>query len=269
MVYEKKFIEEPIAKYQVMKFLETELDKAWLAGVDIQRTPLVTRITIEVMNPGKVIGKRGKFINDLTEKMKVEFGIENPQISIAEVRNPAIEPRIIAKKAAKYIEMGKKLRSVLNFLLKDALANGALGAEIMAAGKIGAKGARSKSLRVSAGYIPSAGEPAYLVREAHVNAVGKSGVIGVLARVVPPGTVFPDKKMEAIPIPKVILAAQAVDRPRTGAPGQGGYGGPRRFGGGGFRGGYRGPRRDSRDAPNAQSAPAASPKPAEKPAEKK
>lgn len=215
MVYEKKFIEEPIAKYQVMKYLEKELDRAWLAGVDIQRTPLVTRITIEVMNPGKVIGKRGKFINDLTEKMKTEFGIENPQISIAEVRQPSIEPRIVAKKAAKYIEMGKKVRSVLHFLLKDAIAHGALGAEIIAAGKIGAKGARSKSLRVSAGYIPSAGEPARLVREAHVNAVTKSGVIGVLARIVPPGTVFPDKApAEAVPLPKVIAAAENIDQTR-------------------------------------------------------
>lgn len=212
MVYEKKFIEEPLAKCQVMRFLEKELDRAWLAGVDIQRTPMVTRIMIEVMNPGKVIGRKGKFINELTDKMKTEFGIENPQISIIEVQHPSIEPRIMAKKAAKYIEMGKKVRSVLHFLLRDAIAHGALGAEIIAAGKIGAKGARSKSLRVSAGYIPSAGEPARLVREAHVNAVSKSGVIGVFARVVPPGTIFPDKKpTEAIPLPKVIAVAQAPE----------------------------------------------------------
>jgi small subunit ribosomal protein S3 len=215
MVYEKKFIEEPISKCQLRRFLEKEFDRAWLADVDIQRTPLVTRITIEVMNPGRIIGRRGKFINQLTDKIKIEFGIENPQISIIEVQRPELEPRIIAKKAAKYIEMGKKVRSVLHYLLKDAIAHGALGAEIEAAGKIGAKGARSKSLRISAGYIPSAGEPARLVKEAHVSAVTKSGVIGVLARVVMPGTIFPDKDPNAkIEIPKVVATAQAPEHRR-------------------------------------------------------
>jgi small subunit ribosomal protein S3 len=229
MVYEKKFIEEPISKYQVMKFLEKELDRAWLANVDIQRTPLVSRITIEVMNPGKVIGRKGRFINDLTEKIKTEFKIENPQISVVEVQNPSLEPRVVAKKAAKYIEMGKNVRSVIHFLIRDAIAHGALGAEIYVAGKIGAKGARSKSMRVSAGYIPSAGEPARLVREAHVNAVSKSGVIGVLARIVLPGTVFPDKKpTEVVPISKVVATAELTEqRAQAGAPaGQGGPRGP-------------------------------------------
>ncbi|MBI5051518.1 30S ribosomal protein S3 [Candidatus Micrarchaeota archaeon] len=212
MVYEKKFIEEPFGKYQVMKFLEKELDRAWLAGVEIQRTPLVTRITLEVMNPGKVIGRKGRFINTLTETIKKEFGIENPQISVVEVQQPYLEPRIVAKKAARYIEMGKKVRAVLHFLLREIIRNGALGAEIIAAGKIGAKGARAKTLRVGAGYIPKAGEPLYLVREAHVNANTKSGVIGVFARIVPPGTIFPDKKVtEAVMLPKVVEAAEAPE----------------------------------------------------------
>jgi small subunit ribosomal protein S3 len=138
-------------------------------------------------------GKKGKTINALTETLKREFQLENPQISVVEVRNPTLEPRLVAKKAAKYIEMGKKVRAVLHFLLKDIMRNGALGAEIVASGKIGAKGARSKRLRVANGYIPKAGEPARLVNEAHVSANTKSGIIGVLVRIAPPGTVFPDK----------------------------------------------------------------------------
>ena len=66
MLYQEKLIEEPFSKYQVMKFLEKELDRAGLANVDIQRTPLVTRITLEVTNPARIIGKRGRLINELT-----------------------------------------------------------------------------------------------------------------------------------------------------------------------------------------------------------
>ena len=214
MLYREKLIEEPFSKYQVMKFLEVELDRAGLANVDIQRTPLVTRITLEVTNPARIIGKRGRLINDLTETIKNNFKIENPQISVVEVRQPFLEPRMVAKKAAKYIEMGKKVRAVMHFLIREIIRAGALGVEIRASGKIGAKGGKSKRLRVMAGYIPTAGEPARLVKVAHLHANTKSGVIGVMVRIVPPGTVFPDKQITQVVLPKVIESAAEVSENR-------------------------------------------------------
>jgi len=218
MLYKDKLIEEPISKYKVMKFLEQKLDRAGLASVDIQRTPLVTRITLEVTNPARIIGKKGRLINELTETIKQEFKIENPQISVVEVREPFLEPRMVGKKAAKYIEIGKKVRAVLHYMLREVIRAGALGAEIVASGKIGAKGARAKSLRVVAGYIPKAGEPARLIRVAHISANTRSGVIGILVRIVPPGTVFPDKQVKAVVLPKVIEAAADVERPAPAPP---------------------------------------------------
>ncbi len=218
MLYKDKLIEEPISKYKVMKFLEQKLDRAGLASVDIQRTPLVTRITLEVTNPARIIGKKGRLINELTETIKQEFKIENPQISVVDVREPFLEPRMVGKKAAKYIEIGKKVRAVLHYMLREVIRAGALGAEIVASGKIGAKGARAKSLRVVAGYIPKAGEPARLIRVAHISANTRSGVIGILVRIVPPGTVFPDKQVKEVVLPKVIEAAADVERPAPAPP---------------------------------------------------
>lgn len=214
MLYQEKLIEEPFGKYQIMKFLEKRLDRAGLANVDIQRTPLVTRITLEVTNPARIIGKKGRLINELTADIKKEFEIDNPQISVIEVQEPFLEPRMVAKRAARYIEMGKKVRAVLHYMLREIIRAGALGAEIVAAGKIGAKGARGKRLRVVAGYIPKAGEPARLIKVAHINANTRSGVIGVLVRIVPPGTVFPDKEASKVVLPKVIEAATGVERKR-------------------------------------------------------
>jgi small subunit ribosomal protein S3 len=247
MLYQEKLIEEPFGKYQVMKYLENRLDRAGLASVDIQRTPLVTRITLEVANPARIIGKKGRLINELTDDIKKQFGIENPQISVVEVREQFLEPRMVAKRASKYIEMGKKVRAVLHYMLREIIRSGALGAEIVAAGKIGAKGARAKSLRVSAGYIPKAGEPCRQINVAHINANTRSGVIGVLVRIVPPGTVFPDKKTQEVVLPKVIEAAQGPGgrrndsgtggRPSYGRPPPGGRPpGRRPFGGGDRRG---------------------------------
>ena len=111
MINSDKFIEEDLNKYMLMKYLEQRLDEIGLANVDIQRTPLVTRITLEVLNPAKIIGRRGRLINELTDSIKSDFGIENPQVSVVEIKVPFLEPRIVAKKATKYIELGKKVNN--------------------------------------------------------------------------------------------------------------------------------------------------------------
>jgi small subunit ribosomal protein S3 len=208
---EEKFIEDAVTRYRVSKFLESELDRAGFSRVAIQRTPMVTRIAVEVTNPGRVIGKRGKSIQDLTEAIQHEFKIDNPQISVVESTNQNLEPRLMAKKICRYIEMGKKIRAILHAGLRDIMRAGALGAEIVASGKIAAKGGRSKCFRVMGGYIPKAGEPARQVAVAHVTAYPKSGAIGVLVRIVLPGTIFPDKDPAAkVQIAKVIEAAEDI-----------------------------------------------------------
>jgi len=257
MINEDKLIEEHFGKYRVMKFLEKKLDRAGLASVEIQRTPLVTRITLEVLNPARIIGRRGRLINELTASIKEEFKIDNPQISVVEVKQQFLQPRIVAKRASRYIEMGKKVRAVLHYLLREIIKSGALGAEIVASGKIGAKGARARRLRVSAGYIPKSGEPARLVKEAHINANTKSGVIGVLVRIVMPGTKFPDKETSEVILPKVIEEAGRRDRRPQQGSGGGGQGGRRP--GQGRRppyrsGGGRGPRRPEVKKPEAKPA---------------
>ena len=208
---QEKFIEDAITRYRVGKFLEAELDRAGFSRVGIQRTPMVTRIAVEVTNPGRVIGKRGKSIQDLTDAIHSRFKIDNPQISVVESTNQNLEPRLVAKKICRYIEMGKKIRAILHAGLRDTMRSGALGAEIVASGKIAAKGGRSKCFRVMAGYIPKAGEPARLVAVAHVTAYPKSGAIGVLVRIVLPGTVFPDKVTGSkAQLSRVIEAAEDI-----------------------------------------------------------
>jgi len=212
LAVERKFIEDSITRYRIARFLENELDRAGFSRVDIQRTPMVTRIAVDVTKPGKVIGRKGKSIKDLTDTISAKFGIENPHISITEVTKIDLEPRLMAKNVVRQIEGGKNVRRILHFALKKIMEAGALGAEIVAGGKIAAKGGRAKTMRVIAGYIPKAGEPTRLVHVAHVTAYPKSGAIGVLVRIVPPGTQFPDKKiMKPVCLPKVIAAAAGPD----------------------------------------------------------
>ena len=194
MITHKKFIDDLVVKSNISKYMEKKLQKAGFSRVEIQKTPVITRITAYVTNPGKAIGRGGETIDSLTESMKRRFGIENPQISLVEVKNEMLEPRIVAKNIARSLERGNNARRLLHMTIKDIINNGAMGAEIIAKGKLAAKGARAKTIKVRQGYLPKSGDVVKLVDEAKVASYPKYGAIGIQVRIVQAGTVFPQDR---------------------------------------------------------------------------
>ncbi len=205
MAIERTFLDDAIVKYEVAKYLGREIAKAGFSRVEIQKTPVITRITVYVLNPGRVIGKGGKTIDMITESIKTRFRLSNPQISIIEVGNKMLEPLLVARDIAQKLERGLNFRKILQSTLRSVMENGALGAEIIIGGKLVPKNARSKSIRKSVGYIPKAGDVTNLVREGVATALPKYGAIGIKVRIVPPGTKFPDREIKEIELPKLIL----------------------------------------------------------------
>ena len=206
MVVERKFVEDLMIKYRISKYLEKELMRAGFSRVEIQKTPVITRITTYVTNPGRVIGRGGETIDAITESMKKRFKVDNPQISVAEVKNQRLEPRLVARYLANSLERGMNARRLLHSMIKEIMNNGALGAEIVATGKLAAKGARAKQMKVRLGYLPKAGNVTKLVDEAKVTSYPKYGAIGLQVRIVQPGTVFPHMKTKKLELPKSIMA---------------------------------------------------------------
>jgi small subunit ribosomal protein S3 len=205
LAIETKFIQDSIIKLNISKYLATELARAGFSRIEIQKTPILTRITVYVLNPGRVIGRGGKTIDSITETIRNKFNVENPQINVMEVGNKMLEPLLVARSITEKLERNMNARRIIQQALREIIENGALGAEIVATGKLAAKGARSKQIRKILGYIPKAGDVTELVKEAQATAHPKYGAIGVKVRIVPPGTVFPDREIKAIEIPKSIL----------------------------------------------------------------
>lgn len=208
MVIERKFIEDSVVKYRISKYLEKQLSRAGFSRVDIQKTPMLTRITVYVTTPGRVIGRGGETINALTETLKTKFHIENPQISVSEVANQRLEPRLVGKYIANSLERGANARSLLHSVLRDIMMEGALGAEIVATGKLAAKGAKTRQIKLRLGYLPKAGDTVKFVDIAHITAFPKYGAIGIKVSIVQPGTVFPGREVKQVDLPKTIAAAK-------------------------------------------------------------
>ncbi|MEM4295923.1 MAG: 30S ribosomal protein S3 [Candidatus Anstonellales archaeon] len=178
-----KFISDAIKKSMIAEFLEKELDNVLVANVIIQKSPVETRIYIEMLDPKRLMNKKSRKIQSIVEKIKNDFGIDNPNITVIDVKEPWLEPRIVAKRAANAIERGEKVKAVLNKLMRSVMNAGALGVEIIAGGKLGAKGSKAKSIKVSAGFVPKAGDVSRYVGVYKYGALTKSGIIGITVRI--------------------------------------------------------------------------------------
>lgn len=181
---ERKFIQARLKKLDVKEFLAKELEDTGFSHAEIRKTPLGTRITIYTSSPGRVIGRKGESINELTEKLKV-FGIENPIIEVEEITKPELDPKLMAEYVARGLERGFTFKAVAHRALDRIKEAGARGAQIRLSGKVISK--RKSTWPFQFGQIKYTGEQAKrLVREAIAVAHTKPGELGVKVKIVPP-----------------------------------------------------------------------------------
>ncbi len=191
MAVERKFVQDRLRKLMVKEWIKEEVKNAGFGGVDIIRTPLGTQVTLFVERPGLVIGKGGRRIKMLTEKLK-EFGLDNPQISVDEVEKPEFNAQLMASLLARALERGWYFRRAGYRFLYRIMEAGAKGCEIEISGKLVSERARTE--KFVAGTIVHTGDPAYsMVRKGFDIAIKKLGVLGVSVRIIPPDVTLPDE----------------------------------------------------------------------------
>ncbi|OYT35377.1 30S ribosomal protein S3 [Archaeoglobales archaeon ex4484_92] len=191
MAVERKFVQDRLRKLMVKEWIKEEVKNAGFGGVDIIRTPLGTQVTLFVERPGLVIGKGGRRIKMLTEKLK-EFGLDNPQISVDEVEKPEFNAQLMASLLARALERGWYFRRAGYRFLYRIMEAGAKGCEIEISGKLVSERARTE--KFVAGTIIHTGDPAYsMVNKGFDVAIKKLGVLGVNVRIIPPDVILPDE----------------------------------------------------------------------------
>lgn len=195
MAIERHFIQEGVIRSEVESFLRNELNRAGYSGINIQKTPLSTRVVLFVEKPPIVIGKKGKRINTLTRVLNEKFGIESPSIDVQKIEKPTLDSNIIARRIAVALERGMNRRRIAYKAVRAVMSSKARGVMIILSGKIVGKGGRSRSEKYSEGYMKNAGDSAKLVQIGSTQAYLKAGVIGVTVKIVPPDTKFPDQIM--------------------------------------------------------------------------
>src|SRR5215203_3347110 len=167
---------------ELNEYLAESLKDAGFGGVDVQKTPIGTRLTLYVTRPGLVIGRKGTGIKDLTARLEQNFGLTNPQISVLEVPVPELNPKIMSNRIAQLIERGTAFRRASLWTINTIMNSGALGVEVSVAGKL--RSERAHFEKHSAGIIPKSGDVASrVVNTGITHVLTKMGLMGVQLRI--------------------------------------------------------------------------------------
>lgn len=192
MVSERKFIKENVRRVLLKEYLRAQTARAGFGGIDIQRTPLGTHITLIAERPGLVIGRRGSTINELTRAVEEDYHFEHPQIEVSEVANPALNPHIMAQKLALALERGWHFRRAGHSTVLRIMEAGAKGCQITISGKL--TGERHRTVRFKAGHVKYCGEPRLtFMWNAYATAMKKAGMMGIKVQIMDPNARLPDE----------------------------------------------------------------------------
>jgi small subunit ribosomal protein S3 len=178
----KNVIKSNYRNMELDEFLSQTLKDAGYGYVDVQKTPLGTRITLYVTRPGLVIGRKGTGIKELTTKLEQKFGLSSPQISVMEVTIPELNPKIMCNRIAQLIERGTAFRRAALWTINTVINAGALGVEVSIAGKL--RSERAHFEKHSAGIVPKSGDVALRAVDVGITHVlTKMGLMGVQLRI--------------------------------------------------------------------------------------
>ncbi len=197
----KNVMKNNFRNMELNEYLSSSLTEAGYGGAEVQKTPIGTKITLFVIRPGLVIGRKGSGIRDLTSRLEQQFNLENAQVSVTEVTKPELNPNIMANRIAQLIERGTAFRRASLWTINTIMGAGALGVEITVSGKL--RGERAHFEKHTAGIIPKSGKVAEeVVRNATRSMLTKMGLVGIKLKIAIREEVHRDFDLEAEAQPK-------------------------------------------------------------------
>lgn len=187
---ELKFLQENIRRQLIREYLIDEIGDAGFGGLNIQRTPQNTIVTLRVERPGLVIGRRGSKIKGMEVTLEKKFNLTSPLIKVEGTDQPGLSAQIMAQKLARSIEKGWHFRRAGHSILRRIMESGARGGQVRMGGKL--TGERSRSVKYTSGKVISSGNPSEKIDKGYAVATTKPGIIGITVKVLRKNIRLPD-----------------------------------------------------------------------------
>ncbi len=146
------YAEKVLEDRKIREFIRENVGRAGVSEIRIERSLDDIKVTIRVARPGMVIGRGGSRIELLRDGLEDICG-KKPEISVEEVKAPALSAALIAENAARQIERRRSPMGVISSQASKATYKGAKGVKIQVRGRLyGSQYARKAE--VTEGSVP-------------------------------------------------------------------------------------------------------------------
>ena len=135
-VNDQKFGDTLVSDYQIRKYLKTELQKAGVPKIEIERDSHRVRVFIHCAKPGMVIGKGGAEIDKYKAQLEKMVGMP-VALNVVEVKSPDLNAQLVAENIASQLENRVAFRRAMKMAIRNTMRLGAKGIKISCAGRLG------------------------------------------------------------------------------------------------------------------------------------
>jgi small subunit ribosomal protein S3 len=134
--------------FAIRRLIRSEMERAGISSIEVERFPKQVSITIWTAKPGIVIGRKGASINALKRRLEDLTKAKTIRLEVQEVGKPDLDAYLVAENIAQ--QLGKRIsfRRAMKQAIGRAMRAGAEGAMVTCSGRLaGAEMARSVTFR--------------------------------------------------------------------------------------------------------------------------
>jgi len=132
--------------------IRTEMPKAGISSIEIERQPNQVQVIIDTARPGVIIGRKGSSVNLLREKLQA-MTQKKIKIDVREIAKPELDARLVAEGIAEQLERRISWKRAMKQAAQKSMRAGAQGIMITVSGRLGGSD-MGRVDKVNEGQIP-------------------------------------------------------------------------------------------------------------------
>jgi small subunit ribosomal protein S3 len=145
---DRDYQEYVIEDWKIRDYLMTQLERAAVSRIEIERTRDRLRIDLHTARPGIVIGRRGAEADRLRTELAKMTGNPKVQLNIQEIKQPELDAALIAQGIADQLAGRVSFRRAMKRAVQTVQKAGAQGIRVQCSGRLGgSEMARKESYR--------------------------------------------------------------------------------------------------------------------------
>ncbi|MSO37034.1 MAG: 30S ribosomal protein S3 [Acidimicrobiia bacterium] len=134
---DKEYTEQLIEDWRIRDFLRSQLERAMVSGVEIERTRDKLRVDVYTARPGIVIGRKGAEADRLRAGLLKITGNPKIHFNIQEIKQPELDATLIAQGVGDQLAGRVSFRRAMKRAVQTAMKAGALGIRVQCGGRLG------------------------------------------------------------------------------------------------------------------------------------